>query len=93
MNTGDTFTDSQKRSWRVGQSLGRGLWGSSWVVHDDDGRERVLKAALRGDEPGSDTTLPAEVITACDAAAREQAALLREPPLACLPRLDQAFLF
>jgi hypothetical protein len=45
MHTGDTVTDSLGRTWQVGQPLGRGLWGGSWVLRGDNDAERVVKVA------------------------------------------------
>ncbi len=44
MNTGDVVTDSRQRRWTLGATLGRGTWGTSWLVRDDAGRQAVLKA-------------------------------------------------
>lgn len=78
MNTGDTVTDGQKRSWRVGQALGRGLWGSSWVIRGDDEREWVLKVPHADADLPSDAPVPAGLVEACAAAARETGALYRD---------------
>jgi len=91
METGQTVTDVEKRTWTVGQRLGRGLWGSSFVVRGPDERERVLKIPHTVADFPSDAPVPASLVKACAEAAREQAALLAEAPHPFLPRLQAHF--
>lgn len=91
MNTGDTLTDSRKHTWQVGQPLGRGLWGASWVVRDDDGNEAVLKTSLRAGDMPADAPLPDGLLEACAACVREQATLYRQAEHGFLPKLEDTF--
>ncbi len=86
MKTGDTVRDGQGRSWQIGQLLGRGLWGRSWLVRreGDDGWH-VLKCPLG---PGDFRTEPPESIYAvCREATLEQARVYEQAGGAVLPRL------
>lgn len=88
MKIGDTFSDGQKRTWTVGECLGRGIWGRSFLVRDPDGHERVLKIALGPEDFPSDAALPAEVPKACRDALAEQVRLLEKGELPFLPKLE-----
>jgi hypothetical protein len=90
MNTGDSVTDGQERIWQVGQALGRGLWGSSWVVRNEENRELVLKVAHSKEDFPSDAPVPEELADACASCLREQAKLLSESH-AFLPKLESSF--
>ena len=89
MKTGDTIRDTQGAAWQVGQALGRGLWGKSFLVRREfDDAMFVLKAPLttedfRGEFPFSDL-----VISASRAAILEQARLYGDAGHPFLPRLE-----
>jgi len=89
MKTGDTIRDTQGTAWQLGQSLGRGLWGKSFLVRREfDDALFVLKAPLtpddfRGEFPFSDV-----VISASRAAILEQARLYGDGGHNFLPRLE-----
>ncbi|MEZ4319491.1 MAG: hypothetical protein R3F61_18390 [Myxococcota bacterium] len=44
MKTGDIVTDSRAQAWTLTALLGEGVWARTWLVKDDEGRQRVLKA-------------------------------------------------
>ncbi len=87
-SAGDVLVSEDGQKWTIRQQLGVGLWGSSWLVRGSAGQDRVLKIAhAPGDFP-SDRALPDGLVSACRAAAREQAALLRGARWSFLPRLE-----
>ncbi len=92
MHTGDTVTDSLGRSWQVGQPLGRGLWGGSWVLLGDNDAQRVVKVAHARTDFASDARLPDGLERACAQCADEQANLLRRASHPFLPRLEDRVL-
>lgn len=89
IRSGDTIRDTQGTAWQLGQSLGRGLWGKSFIVRREfDDALFVLKAPLgpedfRGEFPFSEL-----VITASRAAILEQARLYGDAGHPFLPRLE-----
>lgn len=89
MRSGDTIRDTQGTAWQLGQSLGRGLWGKSFIVRREfDDALFVLKAPLgpedfRGEFPFSEL-----VISASRAAILEQARLYGDAGHPFLPRLE-----
>ena len=88
MKTGDSFIDAQGRSWTVGQPLGQGTWGRSWIVSSGTGREMVLKVALGASDFPADVRISKDLLTACAAAANEQGKLLAGANVAYLPKLE-----
>ena len=92
MKTGDVVRDSRGRSYQVGQLLGRGLWGKSYVVREEStSDEFVLKSALTREDFPADTSAPDEVLTACRDALLEQGRLLEDARWPFLPRLHARF--
>ena len=89
MTTGDTVRDGQGATWQVGQFLGRGTWGRSWIIRrESDDVTYVLKTALgpedfRGEIAGADA-----LYAASREAVLEQARLLGEARHPWLPRLE-----
>ncbi len=73
MKTGDIVTDSRAQAWTLGALLGEGVWGRTWLVKDDDGHQRVLKAPYEAEDlpPAS-----ADRVPLMRASAEEQADLL-----------------
>ena len=88
VKTGDSFIDAQGRSWTVGQPLGQGTWGRSWIVSSATGREMVLKIALGADDFAGDVRVSPDLLTACANAATEQGKLLAGANLPYLPKLE-----
>ncbi len=92
IKTGETVRDGQGNSYQVGQLLGRGLWGKSYVVRrESDESLHVLKTPLapedfRGEIPGAEA-----FFAACREAVLEQARLYEQGQLAFLPRLEDRF--
>ena len=92
MKTGDVVRDSRGRSYQVGQLLGRGLWGKSYVVREEStSDEFVLKSALTREDFPADTSAPEEVLAACRDALLEQGRLLEDARWPFLPRLHARF--
>lgn len=89
MKTGDTVRDGQGATWQVGQFLGRGTWGRSWIVRrESDDATFVLKTSLgpedfRGEVAGADA-----LYAASREAVMEQARVLGEARHPFLPRLE-----
>jgi hypothetical protein len=81
-------SDTTGRSWTPGPVLGRGTWGRSRLVHDDAGREAVLKEPLTADDFPADAPLPEDLLAGCTRAAREQADLLGQGSQPFLPKLE-----
>ncbi len=92
MKTGDVVRDSTGQSYQVGQLLGRGLWGKSYVVRNEtSGDEFVLKSALTQNDFQGDVAAADEVLAACRDALLEQGRLLEEARWPFLPRLHARF--
>jgi hypothetical protein len=89
MKTGDAVTDSQGRTWHIGEMLGRGLWGTSWSAKDAAGRDWVLKVPLRSTDLPSDTPMPDGIVKASRDALIEQGDLLRKAEFPFLVRLEE----
>ena len=70
------------------RDLGRGLWGHSWLVQNNEGREAVLKAALRAEDFPTDVPLPDGIENACTQCLREQFTLLESAKFPFLPKLE-----
>ena len=92
IKTGDTVRDGQGSSYQLGQLLGRGLWGKSYVVRrESDETLHVLKTPLvpadfRGEIPGGEA-----FFAACREAVLEQARLYEQGQHPFLPRLEDRF--
>lgn len=92
IKTGDAVRDGQGNSYQLGQLLGRGLWGRSWVVRrESDERLYVLKTPLapedfRGEVPGAEA-----FFAACREALLEQGRLYEQARFTFLPRLLDRF--
>ncbi len=98
IKTGENVRDGQGNSYQLGQLLGRGLWGKSYVVRrqsaDPQGGDEtlhVLKTPLspddfRGDIPGADA-----FFAACREALLEQARLYELAQHPFLPRVENRF--
>lgn len=92
IKTGETVRDGQGHSYQLGQLLGRGLWGKSYVVRrESDETLHVLKVPLapedfRGEIPGAEP-----FFAACREALLEQARLYEQAHLPFLPRLEDRF--
>jgi hypothetical protein len=91
MKSGDGVSDGQGRSFTVGELLGRGSWGSSWLVRDTQGRELVAKVALAPSDLLPDVPMPDGLLLASRSAVIEQAELLKKAALPMLPRFEGSF--
>ncbi len=87
MKPNDAFTDSNQRRWVATGALGRGSWGTTWLVRDDAGRNAVLKVPLTADDFAG-RTVPEGALDAARQIATEQANILKERPHPFLPVLD-----
>ena len=60
MKTGDIVTDSRAQAWTLSALLGEGIWGRTWLVKDDGGRQRVLKTPFEPEDlpPASADKVP-----------------------------------
>ncbi len=89
MKTGDTIRDTQGTAWQLGQTLGRGLWGKSFLVRREfDDALFVLKAPLTADDMRGEFPFSDVVISASRAAILEQARLYGDGGHNFLPRLE-----
>lgn len=89
MKTGDTIRDTQGTAWQLGQALGRGLWGKSFLVRREfDDALFVLKAPLTADDFRGEFPFSDVVISASRAAILEQARLYGDGGQNFLPRLE-----
>lgn len=87
MKTGETVRDGAGNSYQLGQLLGRGLWGKSYVVRrESDDSSHVLKCALGpGDFRGD---VPDVVLALCREACLETGRLYEQGNLLFLPKLE-----
>lgn len=92
MRSGDVVRDGQGNTYQVGQLLGRGLWGSSFLVRRESSDSlHVLKCPLgpedfRSEVPGSEG-----LFAATKEAVLEQARLYEQGNFAFLPRMEARF--
>ncbi len=91
MKTGDSVTDGQGRSWSVGEMLGRGLWGSSWLVRDAQGRELTMKIPLTKRDLVADLPVPDGLLEASRKALLEQAEWMKDGSRPWAPRFEGQF--
>jgi hypothetical protein len=75
MKTGDIVTDSRAAAWTLETLLGEGAWGRAWLVQDDGGRRRVLKAPYEAEDLPAASADRVPLMRAC---AVEQADLLAQ---------------
>lgn len=88
MKPGDTIIDSQGRNWTILEHLGRGLWGHSALARGSDGREIVIKAALRSTDFPADIPFPEGVDECCKRCLGEQKTLLESTKYPFLPKFE-----
>jgi hypothetical protein len=88
MKPGDTIIDSQGCNWTISQHLGVGLWGRSALARGSDGREVVVKAALRPSDFPVDVALPDRIGDSCARCLLEQKTLLESAKYPFLPKLE-----
>lgn len=92
MKTGDTVRDGQGNSYQIGQLLGRGLWGKSYVVRREaTDSTHVLKCPLGAEDFKGDVAASDAVLTASREALLEQARLYEQGTHPFLPRLEARF--
>ncbi len=91
MKTGDTFSDPQERSYKVGLLLGRGLWGKTYRVQRvEDGGDFVLKCPLSAADLAG-AAEPEQLAESCRQILREQAEFLGQGHYDFLPTLIEHF--
>ena len=84
MRIGDTVTDTKGRSWAIQAHLGRGLWGTTFLVESRSGNRAILKAPLTEEDFTSNHK---ELAQFCAIAANEQSRLLSGAGHKHLPQL------
>lgn len=89
MKTGDTVRDASGRTFQVGQLIGRGLWGKTYISREEPGgAEWILKVPLGPDAFATDSEQQARL---CREIALEQARLLDQVGGAGLIRPEARF--
>jgi len=89
MKTGDTVRDGEGASWQLGQFLGRGIWGKSWVVRREaDDASFILKTSLGPEDFKGEITGADVLYAASREAVLEASRLLGEGRRPYLPRLE-----
>ncbi|MCB9676557.1 MAG: hypothetical protein H6737_15680 [Alphaproteobacteria bacterium] len=79
MKTGDIVTDSRAQAWTLTALLGEGVWSRTWLVKDDEGRQRALKVPYEATDLPPASADKVQIMRKC---ATEQADLLAsEAPL------------
>ncbi len=92
MRTGDTVRDGQGNAYQVGQLLGRGLWGKSFLARREaNDHLYVLKVPLAPEDLRGDGAAPDVFFNGCREALMEQARLYEQGQLPMLPRLEARF--
>jgi serine/threonine protein kinase len=92
MKTGDVIRDAKGSAYQVGQLLGRGLWGKSYVVRQEDSSvEYVMKCPLSKPDFRGEMPAPDDLLNGCRNALLEQGRLLDEGRWPFLPRLHARF--
>ncbi len=92
MRTGDTVRDGQGNAYQVGQQLGRGLWGKSFLARRETNDQLfVLKVPLTADDLRGEGGAPEAFFAACRDALMEEARLYEQGQLPFLPRLEARF--
>lgn len=92
MRSGDTVRDGQGNAYQVGQLLGRGAWGKSFVVRrETDDVLFILKLPLGPDDLPEKTPAPDSFFAVCREALMEQARLYEQGQLPFLPKLEARF--
>lgn len=92
MKTGDTVRDGQGNAYQVGNLLGTGLWGKTFLVRRESNDQiLVLKVPLAPDDLRADTPAPESFFAACRECLMEQARLYEQGQLPFLPKLEARF--
>ncbi len=92
MKTGDTVRDGQGNAYQVGNLLGRGLWGKTFLVRRESNDQiLVLKVPLAPDDLRGDTPAPESFFAACRECLVEQARLYEQGQLPFMPKLEARF--
>lgn len=92
MKTGDTVRDGQGNSYQLGQLLGRGLWGKTFIVRrESTDTVHALKVPLGPEDVRGDASSPDAAFTAAREALMETARLYEQGGLPFLPRLEARF--
>lgn len=92
MRTGDTVRDGQGNAYQVGQLLGRGLWGKSFLARRETTDQLfVLKVPLGPEDMKGDGGAPESIFAASRDALMEEARLYEQGRLPFLPRIEARF--
>jgi serine/threonine protein kinase len=92
MRTGDSVRDGQGNAYQVGQVLGRGLWGKSFLARRESNDQLfVLKVPLAPEDLKGEGGAPESFFAASRDALMEQARLYEQGQLPMLPRLEARF--
>ena len=92
MRTGDSVRDGQGNAYQVGQLLGRGLWGKSFLARREATDELfVLKVPLGPEDLRGEGAAPDVFLNSCREALMEQARLYEQGQLPMVPRLEARF--
>ena len=92
MRTGDTVRDGQGNGYQIGQQLGRGLWGKSFLARRESSDQVfVLKVPLGPEDARGDAAAPDSIFAASRDALMEEARLYEQGRLPFLPRVEARF--
>lgn len=92
MRSGDTVRDGQGNVYQVGQLLGRGAWGKSYVARrESDDAMLVLKLPLAVEDLPEKTPVSDAFLASCREALMEQARVYEQGQLPFLPKLEARF--
>ena len=92
MRTGDTVRDGQSNAYQIGQLLGRGLWGKSFLARrESTDQVFVLKVPLGPEDVRGDVAIPDSLFAASRDALMEEARLYEQGRLPFLPRVEARF--
>ncbi|MBM4392232.1 MAG: hypothetical protein FJ090_14015, partial [Deltaproteobacteria bacterium] len=92
MKTGDTVRDGQGNAYQVGNLLGVGLWGKSFLVRRESNDQIfVLKVPLAPGDLRPDAPAPESFFAAARECLMEQARLYEQGQIPCLPKLEARF--
>ncbi|MBM4369743.1 MAG: hypothetical protein FJ102_26270, partial [Deltaproteobacteria bacterium] len=92
MKTGDTVRDGQGNAYQVGNLLGVGLWGKSFLVRRESNDQLfVLKVPLAPGDLRPDAPAPESFFAAARECLMEQARLYEQGQVPCLPKLEARF--
>ncbi len=89
MRSGDVIRDGQGSTYQVGQTMGRGLWGSSFLIRRESSDSlHVLKVPLGPEDFRTDAAITGQLTIATREAAAEQFRLYEQGGHSFLPKLE-----